>query len=418
MKPLRVLLSAYQCAPGMGSVSQIGWEWYSRLSARTPVTLLTHVRNREALTAAGAPLSGSEVIYIDTEWFAGPLYRCAKRLFPNSEHAVFLLSSADFYVYDGAALRECRRRGKAWDVVHAVTPVSPLAATRLHRLGAPLVVGPWNGNVPATPNFPDLLKADSGWVYRIRGAGKVLDSWYGCTRRAAVVLSASRATDDGIPPGARRMRMIENGVDPSRFLPRSEAALPKESDELRALFVGRLLPTKGVAMLLEAVARVRESARVVLTIVGDGPMRGDLEREAARLGLQGVVTFTGAAPQSEVARLLRESHVFCFPSIRESGGAVLIEAAACGVPSITVNLGGPGELVDDEVGLALPADGPEQLTRDLAAALLDVVRRPEEWRRRGRNARRRVEEQYTWDAKMNRAQELYRAVVNGESVHV
>ena len=47
----RLLLSAYQCGPGMGSVSQIGWHWYSRLAQRLPVTLLTHIRNRAALEA-------------------------------------------------------------------------------------------------------------------------------------------------------------------------------------------------------------------------------------------------------------------------------------------------------------------------------------------------------------------------------
>ena len=53
---MRVLLSAYQCGPGMGSVSQIGWEWYSRLARRTSVTLFTHIRNRPALEAAGGTL--------------------------------------------------------------------------------------------------------------------------------------------------------------------------------------------------------------------------------------------------------------------------------------------------------------------------------------------------------------------------
>ena len=51
----RVLLSAYQCGPGMGSVSQLGWQWYSRLAQHLPLTLLTHIRNRTALEGAGAP---------------------------------------------------------------------------------------------------------------------------------------------------------------------------------------------------------------------------------------------------------------------------------------------------------------------------------------------------------------------------
>ena len=102
----RILLSAYQCAPGQGSVSQIGWEWYTRLSRQCDVTLVTHIRNRPAIKQAGGHFPGTEVIYIDTEWFAGRLYRLAQRLFPRSEHAVFLLSSLDFFVFDSSALRE------------------------------------------------------------------------------------------------------------------------------------------------------------------------------------------------------------------------------------------------------------------------------------------------------------------------
>ena len=96
----RVLLSAYQCGVGMGSVSQIGWEWYQRLSKLCQVTLLTHVRNRTSLESIGISAEDSNIIFIDTEWFAGPLYRFASRCFPRSEHPKFLIASLDFYVYD------------------------------------------------------------------------------------------------------------------------------------------------------------------------------------------------------------------------------------------------------------------------------------------------------------------------------
>jgi glycosyltransferase involved in cell wall biosynthesis len=262
-----------------------------------------------------------------------------------------------------------------------------------------------------------LTRQDSGWIYGLRSAGRLLDAWFACTRRAALVLSATDSTDRALPAGVRPLRMIENGVDLRRFQPRVDAALPSEADELRVLYVGRLIPTKGVAMLMGAVAHANASARIALTIVGDGPLRGDLEREAARLGISGSITFTGELPLAEVARRMRESHVLCLPSVRESGGAVLIEAAACGLPAITVKLGGPGELVDEEIGRVLPAEGPAQLTRDLARTLLDVVSNPGEWRRRGVNARRRAEERHTWDAKLDRAMDLYRRILDGEPVH-
>src|ERR1043166_4639089 len=161
----RVLLLAYQCGPHMGSVSQIGWEWYSRLTDHAHVTLVTHVRNREALESAAAPLPCSEVVYTDTEWFAGPLYRLASRIFPRSQHSVFLLSSLDFYVYDRQVVKAIRKRmqqGEHWDLIHAVTPVSSLAATGLHHLGIPLVLGPLNAGLKSPEQFPEVMREEIG----------------------------------------------------------------------------------------------------------------------------------------------------------------------------------------------------------------------------------------------------------------
>ncbi len=415
-EPVRVLLSAYQCGPGMGSVSQIGWEWYSRLSRHASVTLLTHIRNRECLTAAGAPLAGTEVIYIDTEWFAGPLYRLASRLFPTSQHAVFLLASADFYVYDGVALKQMRKRGKAWDLVHAVTPVSPVAATRLHRLGIPLIVGPWNGGLDSPRHFPEIMKQDSAWIYRVRSLGTLLDRLFGCTKRAALVLSASQSTDASLPKHAHTLRMLENGVDLERFQP--PPFLEAKSDRpLKILFVGRLLPFKGVAMLLTAVSQICAEMPVALTIVGDGPIRPELEATVNKLNLAGIVTFAGALSLTEVAEQMREAHVFCLPSVRESGGAVLLEAEASGLPVVAVDYGGPAEIVDDEVGRKISAQGPDELIRDLVATLRDIARHPDQWRLRGHRGRRRAEKQYGWEARIISAVTIYRTVLSASKAH-
>lgn len=416
MSSPRILLSAYQCGPGLGSVSQIGWEWYSRLARQTPVTLLTHVRNREALTKAGAPLPGTEVHYIDTEWFAGPLYRFASHLFPSSQHSVFLISSLDFFVFDYFALK-LLRNGLAgrhrFDLVHAVTPVSPVAATRLHRLRLPLVVGPWNGGLSSPATFPEIMSQDSAWIYRIRDFGKLLDRVLGTTRRASLILSATRSTDESIPQYGRSacVRMLENGVDLEMFHPAQGIPAPSANEPLRIVFVGRLLPMKGVPMLLEAVGRVQYEFPIRVTIVGDGPLRNQWEEEARKHGVAEVCRFTGNLPLPEVAAAMRTSHVFCLPSVRESGGAVLLEAMASGVPILAVNYGGPAEVIDHAVGRPLSCDGPEPLVKDMVAAFRDIARDPEAWRQRGLVGRRRAEEQYGWDAKINSALNLYAAVL-------
>jgi glycosyltransferase involved in cell wall biosynthesis len=413
----RLLLSAYQCGPGMGSVSQIGWHWYQRLARAVPTTLLTHARNRPAIEQAGGAVGDSHIHYVDTEWFAGPLYRMAARVFRHSEHAVFLVSSLDFYVYDGAALRlarRLRREGHAWDIVHAPTPVSPLAATRLYRLGLPVVLGPWNGNLGLPSGFRDILRADSAWLYPVRHFGRVVDMVVGGTRHATAILTATRATLEGIPARHRRLcvPMLENGVDLTRFRD-SEWPAPAGigGQPLRLLFTGRLVPFKGVAMLIDAVARIRGEFPVQLRIVGDGPLAQELEDQVRRLDLTTVVSFAGNQPPDVVAAEMRDTHVFCLPSVRESGGAVLLEAMASARPVIAVAFGGPAEIVDDEVGLALPANDAPSVIEGMAAAFRDVVRNPDAWRQRGIAGRRRAEGQYGWDAKIESAIRLYQGLL-------
>lgn len=413
MNPPRVLLSAYQCGPGMGSVSQIGWDWYRRLAARTPVTLVTHVRNREALDRAGAPLPGSEVVYIDTEWFAGPLYRFAKRLFRNAEHPVFLVSSLDYYVYDWVAVRQLRPRQRAercWDIVHQPTPVSPLASTRLYTLGLPLVLGPWNGGLKSPENFPEIMQAESGWLYSVRRLGKLVDWVLGATRHAKVILTATASTLADLPNRCRpRSRfLLENGVDLNLFRPAPWPEPPSSNNPLQVLFVGRLIPVKGVVMLLEALVELKQRLPIRLTVVGSGPEEAALHAQAAALNLGDCVHFTGNLPLADVAVEMAKAHVFCLPSVRESGGAVLLEAMAAGRPVVAVDYGGPSEIVDDGVGALLPPTGRAAVVEGLVRTLADVMANPETWRLKGEAGRRRVEERYSWEAKVDAALGIYR----------
>jgi glycosyltransferase involved in cell wall biosynthesis len=405
----RVLLSAYQCGPGMGSVSQIGWHWYSRMAVQTPTTLVTHVRNREALEQAGAPLAGSEIIYIDTEWFAGPLYRFASKIFPKSQHAVFLVSSLDFYVYDHGMVRTLRDRSDEWDVVHAVTPVSPLAATRLHKLGLPLVLGPWNGGLASPPSFERIMRDDSGWFYPARNLGKAIDAIVGSTRNASVMLSATRATTESISEKYRDrcVALLENAVDLTTFVPSAWPSPPSAEQPLRICFVGRLVPFKGITMLLQALQQMRDEILVEAHVVGDGPLKDELIAEAQGRSVDDIVTFHGNLAPAAVAAEVRAAHVFCLPSVRESGGAVVLEAMASARPVVVVDYGGPAEIVDAEVGVALAPNGEDAVVAGLCETFRDVVKRPEHWRNLGAVGRARAEQKYSWDAKVAEAIGLY-----------
>jgi alpha-maltose-1-phosphate synthase len=400
----RVLLMAYQCAPGQGSVSQIGWEWYSRLSQRAQVTLVTHIRNRTALQGESVPAPDAEVVFIDTEAFARPLYRLSSTLFPRSQHTVYLISSLDFYVFDRkatAALKRMQRQGRAWDIAHMVTPVSPSASPTLHRLGIPSILGPLNGGLETPKTFPELMRRDSAWLYPIRNVGRLFEVLNRGIRSASALLVATDATEQAIEPRykAKCIRMLENGVDLSLFPAKSWPSVPSMSNPMR------IVPFKGVPLLLEALRALNHRAH--LTIVGDGPERQTLEHLAEDFGLSDIVTFLGAQPLKIVSDVMQRSHVFCLPSVRESGGAVLLEAMACARPVVAIKHGGPAEIVDDLVGYAIEPLGRKYVVSELTKILQDVISNPEIWRRKGLEGCRRAQGAFGWDRKIDSILDIY-----------
>lgn len=405
----RVLLSAYQCAPGEGLESELGWQWYRRLAARTSTTLVTHVRNREALEDAGSPSTGSDVVYVDTERFAGPWYGKVSEMFQNSDRAQAFLRMLDFYVYDHAMVRGLEERRNDWDVVHAVTPASPLAATQLHKLDLPLVLGPWNGGLTVPSNLRKTTRNHVSWLPPLRHFAKLYDGIIGSTRNADVVLSATRATTKSIAARYRErcVRMLDNGVDLTVFEAKAWPEAPSADNPLRVCFVGSLIPEKAVNLLLHAVQRMREKFPIEAHIVGDGPLRAELERCAHDLRVNDIVTFHGTLPPAGVAGQLQAAHLTCLPSVRESSGAVVLETMACARPSVVVNHGGRSELVKFDVGVDLRPKSEETIVAGLCKTFVDVVRRPHIWRERGETARRRAERHYSWDYKISAALGVY-----------
>ena len=419
MNPKRILLVAYQCGPGMGSVSQIGWEWFNRLRAGNRVTLVTHVRNRPALETALAGDS-ADILYIDTEWFAGPLYRLAKRVFPRSEHSVFLVSSLDYFVFDIAAYRALKKKqssGSEWNILHRVTPVTLAAPTLLGRLGLPTVIGPLNSGLQDPRGFGNILKQESTWLIKVRKITAWLDALIGSSRRAACILVANRTTLNALPVRHhdRCLLLSENAVELVRFPMADWPPPPGPDTPLNVLFTGRLIPIKGLDMLLHAMSRLhRSGVNLRLEVIGDGPLRKDWEDLTETLGLSGIVNFRGAQPLDRVAESMRACHVFCLPSVRESGGAVLLEAMASGRPVIALDFGGPADIVDDRVGALLPMRNPEQVIAALAETLGRIEEQPGHWSECGLAGRARVETNFSWPAKIVRAETIYQALIRQE----
>jgi teichuronic acid biosynthesis glycosyltransferase TuaC len=192
-------------------------------------------------------------------------------------------------------------------------------------------------------------------------------------RRLLVVsedLGRLAARDYGADPA--RVRAIPNGCDASIFRLRdraaARAALGIAADAELVAYVGRLVPEKGLRELLDAAqSLLRTRPRLQLALIGEGPMRAELETRAAALGCP--VLLPGAQAPLDVARWMAASDVVTLPSYSEGHPNALVEALACGRPVVATPVGGIPEVVDARSGVLVPVRDAPALARGLDEAM-------------------------------------------------
>lgn len=162
---------------------------------------------------------------------------------------------------------------------------------------------------------------------------------------------------------------------------------------LKMIMVGRLVPTKGPLLLLQAIERIRnQGIAISLTIVGDGPQRADLETFIQEHRLAELVTLTGALNHDQTLERVAAADLFILASFAEGIPVSLMEAMALGVPCISTYIAGIPELIENERdGILVPAGSVD----DLAEAILRLAHDPELRRRLAQAARDRVLREYS-----------------------
>jgi len=411
---LRVLLVAEAANPKLFSVSLIGWSFARALAVQADVHLASELRNRDDILAAG--VEGMGFTAIDNRRWQGLAWKVSKVLRGGTTlgwGTYSALAALAYPFFERAVWREFEGRLRAgeFDVVHRVTPNSPavpsLLAGRCASIGVPFVLGPLNGGVPWPKDFAHLRKAEREWLGPFRGLSRRMPG-YGPTRRhAAAILCGARFALEEMPPQYRDKCVLlsENAIDPARF-PRRP--IPAPGRPLRVAFVGRLVPLKAVDLLIEAAAPLARDGLVVLDIIGDGPELPALKALAAKLGVADKVEFPGWVDHAGMAARLGRSHIFGFPSIREFGGGVVLEAMAAGLVPVVVNYAGPGELVPPGAGFAVPMGSRAELIAGFRATLARLAAAPGELATIAARAQDLVYRHFTWEAKASQIIEVYR----------
>ncbi len=239
----------------------------------------------------------------------------------------------------------------------------------------------------------------------------IIEKPLGLVYRSVPTMAVSRSTAAdlgrrGLAEG--EVAVIPNGVDLERCSPRGNTA---RFPEPTLLYLGRLKRYKRVDLPIRAVAALRRRGRpVYLVIAGAGDHADALRALATELGVEDAVEFRGFVTEDEKIELFRRAWIHVLTSVKEGWGITVLEAAACGTPTVASDSPGLRDSVrDGETGLLVPHEDEEAL----AGAIAGLIDEPARREAMGRAAAR-FAEQFTWDRAARDTEDFLRAVVGSD----
>ncbi len=413
-KRVRVLILSEVCNPEWASLPGFSYSLAKAIAEKCDVTLVTHIRNKPALEKVG--MGSAEIIYIDNEYIAGPMHRLSN-LLRRIKLGGWMANMASRYLpyieFERLAWKKCKPavlRGD-FDVIHRISPVSPTLPSPIAKWSPiPFILGPINGGLPWPAGFKKELRRESEFLIYLRSIYRLLPYYHSSYYGASRVLSAFPHADRDIPTHDDKIiRYDELGIDPSLFK-EDETEATNNTGKLTFLFVGRLVAYKNPDVVIQAFLSGTLKNQHELLIVGDGPEAKRLKELAKDAGDS--IKFLGWRSLDEVAQIMKSSDIFVFPTIREVGGNVILEAMACGLPCIVPEYGGPATLVDADRGIKVPISTKEALIRSFSQEMEHLATDHELREKLSQNAKTFALNEYSWESKARKAETIYNSILS------
>ncbi len=367
---MKLLISAYACAPNLGSEHAVGWTWVTEAHRLGhDVWVMASPAHRNSIMqecCSNAALARIHWIFPEVNHW--PLMEAEEPKWERTYN----------FLWQRAAARKARELLATVhiDAIHHVTWAGIRAPTFLSGLGPPLIVGPIGGGESA----PALLRTELGLRGRLlEGLRNLSNATIGLNplvrsglRNAAVVFVSTRDTQQLLARTIKRATIVFSQVG----LPDLPIVAPRayRSGPPRFIYAGRLLYWKGVHIALRAFAKVvKFIPDAHFIIVGDGPERGRLEYLSNALGLKDNVSFIHRLPQQRLFKIFDSNDLMLFPSLHDSGGFVVLEALSRGLPVVCLDLGGPREIVTPQCGVVVETR--DRDTEAVATAMAEAILR-------------------------------------------
>jgi len=407
MQNLKILIVCEHASNVFGGEAMLPLNYFRYLAKmQHEVYLITHARVKTSISTL-SDINQANVFYVPDTAAHQFLNKCGNYLPERiSILTVGFLMHLITQFYQWKLARNIVKQ-KRIDVIHEPAPVSAVQPSAMFALGVPVVIGPMNGGM----SFPNAFKHMAGKSERILyNVIRVFSSIYNLLIPgkffAKYLLVANQRTQHALPKFrlGKVVEIVENGVF-------SVVDAPKEVSQpsvINVLFVGRLVDWKAVDILIEAISQCQ--APVKLTILGDGVLRGELE-QYAQIKAANKVTFLGLVSHAETNDYYDKADIFVLPSIRECGGAVVLEAMSRGLPVVATAWGGPMDYITNETGYLVEPKSREYMVEQFSSIIDQLASDPHMRYRLGQAAITRIKQHFLWDKKTQEIITIYKKAV-------
>ncbi|MEL6911602.1 MAG: glycosyltransferase family 4 protein [Cyanobacteria bacterium J06643_13] len=402
---MKILLSAYACKPNHGSEEGYGWNWAKSLAAMEhEVWVLTRDECQGFIDAQIKiePIPNLHFVYLKH-----PQQLVDKIIARTKFNWQFT-----YFRWQHRALTLARKLDREFDfdLIHHVTWGSVTAGSRLWELDKPFVFGPVGGGQTAPPAlkkyFLDQWRNEALRSLLFNRFAQFNWFFRQTVRQADLVLATNIDTYELVKrAGGHRVELFFDPGLPEDYFPK-ELPVRKVEPELKLLWVGSLIPRKGLPLTLEALSRVSSEIPLKLTIVGSGSQSQTLPQWIKEFGLEKVVECPGRLPWLEVKQLYLESDAFFFTTLRDSCPTQYLEAMSYGLPIVTLNLHGARKFIPEDAGIKVEVTTAEQTVAALAQAIEHLYTHPQERATMGKIGYEFAQTQ-TWSNKTRRVTENY-----------
>ncbi len=413
----KVLICAYAClsAPDKrfnlvdGGEGSLGWSIVKQLDRFFQLIVLTHKDNKQYIESkiVKEPLLNTKFIYFGLpSWVEG-----LQKIYGGVQIYAYLWQIKAYFV-----ARKLHRENN-FDIFHHVTFANDWMASFVGALlPIPYMRGPGGGAHKVPEGFVKKYKFNQKIAERVRSIGQWLfrhDPFFIIGQnRSKVLLVCNYEAKNAISKKwqSKVYFFPVNGIS-LEDLPLIDYA-NENSNHFLILTAGRLIKIKEIDLAIRAFKLLSDKvleARFV--ILGDGPEINNLKNIVKSLKLENKVLFKGWLARENVLKQMADCDVFLFPSLRDGGGNVVVEAMASGKPVICFDLAGPGFHIDENCGIKIKPENPKQAVKDMAEALEKLYLDKDLRLRLGQGARKKAEKEYDWDKLGDRLFEIYKKVL-------